>query len=188
MRCWLAMGVSALLVLGAGCATPHDARRTLLERTSAEVAYNLPAPQVMDAARAVLKEQGYVLAPGGGPTSLRTQWKLVGDLDTLTRWTKVLVIGQHRADGRFVVRAQQVLWVTGGRTASHPGMASSVGGAGKRVNEGATNYVQGEPYSPAKPVFRRALDLEWAILQHLDPEFADHVEQQVDLYLASTHR
>lgn len=188
MRCWLAMGVSALLVLGTGCATPLDARRTLLERTSAEVVYNLPARQVMAAARAVLDEQGYVLAPGGGPTSFRTQWKLDGDLDTVTRWSKVLVIGQQRADGRFVVRAQQVLWVTGGRAASHPGMASSVSGAGKRGSEGATNYVPGEPYSAAKPVFRRALDVEWAILQHLEPQFAAHVEQQVDLYLASNHR
>jgi hypothetical protein len=189
MRCWLAVGMSAFLVLGAGCATtPQDARRTLLERTSAEVAYNLPARQVMDAARAVLDEQGYVLAPGGGPTSLRTQWKLNGDLDTVTRWSKVLVIGQYRADGRFVVRAQQVVWVTGGRAASHPGMASSASGAGKRGSEGATNYVQGEAYSPAKPVFRRALDLEWAILQHLEPQFASDVEKQVDLYLASSRR
>jgi len=185
MRCWLAVGMSAWLVLGAACATSQDSRRSLLERTSAEVAYNLPAKQVMDAARAILDEQGYLLAPGGGLTSLRTQWKLSGDLDTLTRWSKVLVIGQYRADGRFVVRAQQVLWVTGGRAASHPGMASSVSGKGKRGGEGTTNYVQGEAYSPAKPVFRRALDLEWAILQHLEPQFAANVEKQVDLYLAS---
>lgn len=188
MRCWLTVGMSAFLVLGAGCAASQDARRILLERTSAEVAYNLPARQVMDAARAVLDEQGYVLAPGGGPTSIRTQWKLIGDLDTLTRWSKVLVVGQHRADGRFAVRAQQVLWVTGGRAASHPGMASSVSGAGKRGSEGATNYVPGEPYSPAKPLFRRALDLEWTILQRLDPQFAANVEKQVDLYLASKRR
>jgi len=188
MRCWLAMGMSAFLVLGAGCATPQDARRSLLERTSAEVAYNLPAKEVMDAARAVLNEQGYVLAPGGGPTSIRTQWKVSGDLDNLARWSKVLVIGQYRADGRFVVRAQQVLWVTGGRSASHPGMASSVSGGGKRGSDGATNYVQGEPYAAGKPVFRRALDLEWAILQHIEPQFAANVEKQVDLYLASNPR
>src|SRR5690349_5894786 len=128
MRCWLAVGMSAFVVLGAGCATSQDARRTLLERTSAEVVYNLPAKEVMDAARAVLGEQGYVLAPGGGPTSIRTQWKVSGDLDHLARWSKVLVIGQYRADGRVVVRAEEVLWVTGGRAASHPGMASSVSG------------------------------------------------------------
>jgi hypothetical protein len=181
------MAVSALLVLGAGCATTSDnTRRTLLERASAEVAYSLPAQQVMDAARAVLDDQGYVIAPGGSAHSLRTQWKLAGDLDTLTRWTKVLVVGQHRADGRFVVRVQQVLWVTGGRTASHPGMASS--GAGKRGSDSATNYVPGEPYAAGKPVFRRALDLEWAILQHLEPQFAADVEREVDIYLASNRR
>jgi hypothetical protein len=114
--------------------------------------------------------------------------KLEGDLDTLTRWSKVLVIGQHREDGRFVVRAQQVVWVTGGRTASHPGLGSSVSGSSKRGNDGGTNYVQGEPYSPAKPVFRRALDLEWAILKHLEPQFAAEVEQQVDLYLSNNPR
>ncbi len=180
------MVVSALLVLGTGCATPAINRSTLLERTSAEVAYNMPAQQVMDAARAVLDEQGYVLLPGGTPISFRTQWKLEGDLDTLARWTKVLVIGQYRTDGRFVVRAQKVTWVTGGRSASHPGMASS--DAGKRGSEAATNYVPGEPYAAGKPVFRRALDVEWAILQHLEPEFASNVERQVDIYLASNHR
>jgi len=46
----------------------------------------------MDAARAVLDEQGYVLAPGGGPTSIRTQWKLNGTRHP-HRWSKVLVIG-----------------------------------------------------------------------------------------------
>ncbi len=185
MRCWLAMAVSGLFVLGTGCATQSNVRQTLLERTSAEVAYSLPADQVMGAARAVLNDQGYVIAPGGGPHSFRTHWKLAGDLDTLTRWTKVLVVGQHRADGRFVVRAQQVVWVTGGRTASHPGMGNSVSGGGKRGSDGAVNYVQGEPYAAGKPVFRRALDLEWAILQQLEPEFATEVEQQVDIYLAS---
>jgi hypothetical protein len=188
MKCWLALGGSALLVLGAGCATPQSERRLLLERTSAEVAYALPAEQVMDAARAVLDEHGYVLAPGGGPHSVRTHLKIVGDLSSTARWSKVLVMGQHRSDGRFVVRAQQVTWVTGGRTDSHPGMASSVSGAGKSSSDGASNYVLGEPYSPAKPVFSRALDLEWEILQHLEPQFAVEVEQQVDLYLADTRR
>jgi hypothetical protein len=187
MRCWLAMTVGALLLLGTGCATTRE-RQTLLERTSAQVAYNLPSQQVMAAARAVLDEQGYELAPGGSAFSLRTQWKINGDFNTLTRWSKVLIIGQHRADGRFVVRAQQVQWVTPGRTASHPGMSSnSVSGAGKRGSDGASSYVAGEPYSPAKPVFSRALDMEWAILQHLEPHFATQVEHQVDIYLAHPH-
>jgi hypothetical protein len=180
------MGLGTLLLLGAGCATTsQDERRWLLERTSAEVSYDLPLKQVMDAARAVLDEQGYLLAPGGSPNSLRTQWKIAGDFDTLTRWSKVLVVCQPRADGRLVLRAQQVTWVTPGRTASHPGMASA--GAGKRGSDAATNYVPGEPYSPAKPVFSRALDLEWAIVQHVDPQFAAQAEQQVDLYMASKH-
>jgi hypothetical protein len=183
------MGVIALLALGSGCAASQEARRDLLERTSAEVAYKLPAEQVMDAARAVLDEQGYVLSPGGGPHSLKTQWKLDGDLDTLTRWSKVLVIGQYREDGRFVVRTQQVTWVTGGRTASHPSMGGQARNGDKRGNDGGgTNSVQGDPYGSAKPVFRRALDVEWAILQRLEPQFAAHVEQQVDLYLSNSPR
>ncbi|MDY7226667.1 hypothetical protein [Hyalangium rubrum] len=157
----------------------------MLERTSAEVTYSLPAEQVMEAARAVLNEQGYVIAPGGGPLSVRTHWKLEGDLDTLTRWSKVLVIGQHQSDGHFVVRAQQVVWVTGGRTAPHPGMGGSSGDAGKRGSDGATHYVQGDPHSASKPVFSRALGVEWEILKHLDPQLAANVEQQVDIYLAN---
>jgi len=182
------MGVSTLLVLGAGCATTSNERRTLLERASAEIAYEQPARLVMDTARAVLDEHGYLLAPSRGRNALRTQWKIDGNLETTARWSMVLVMGQYRADGRFIVRAQQVMWATGGRTASHPGMASSVSGAGKRGSDGATNYVPGEPYSPAKPVFSRALNLEWEILQRLEPAFAAEVEKQVDIYLASQHR
>lgn len=187
MRSWLVMGLGTVLLLGSGCATTQrDERRWLLEHASAEVAYDLPLKEVMNAARTVLDEQGYLLAPGGSPNSFRTQWKIVGDLDTLARWSKVLVICEPRADGRLVLRAQQVTWVTPGRTASHPGMATA--GAGKRGSDAATNYVDGEPYSPAKPVFSRALDLEWAIVQHLDPQFAAEAEQQVDLYMAGNNR
>lgn len=189
MRHGLALSVSALLVLGAGCATTGTAkeRRTLLERASAEIAYEQPARVVMDAAKAVLSDHGYVLAPGRGTNSMRTQWKIDGDLEMTARWSKVLIVGQYRADGRFIVRAQQVLWVTGGRTASHPGMASSVSGGGKRASDGASNYVPGEPYSPAKPVFSRALNLEWEILQRVEPGFASEVEKQVDIYLSNPH-
>ena len=182
MRGWFAMGVSALLALGTGCATTSE-RRIVLERASAEVAYEQPARIVMDAAREVLDERGYLLAPTRERNALRTQWKVDGDLETTARWSKVLIIGQYREDGRFIVRAQQVTWATGGRTASHPSMAGS--GAGKRGSDSATNHVPGEPYSPAKPVFSRALDLEWEILRRVEPTFASEVEKQVDLYLAN---
>ena len=187
MRYGLALGVSALLVLGTGCATTGSDRRVLLERASAEIAYEQPARVVMDAAKAVLSDHGYVLAPSRGTNALRTQWKIDGDMEMTARWSMVLIVGQYRADGRFIVRAEQVLWVTGGRTASHPGMASSVSGGGKRASDGATNYVLGEPFSPAKPVFSRALNLEWEVLQRVEPRFASEVEKQVDIYLSSKH-
>ncbi|MFL5346746.1 MAG: hypothetical protein ACJ8AT_18345 [Hyalangium sp.] len=187
MRCRLALAVGALLVLGTGCSTTNAERRVLLARVSSEVAYNLPPQQVMDAARAVLDERGYEPDPGSSPNAVNTRVKVDGDYDTLTRWSKVLVIGQQRSDGRFVVRTQQVTWVTPGRAASHPGMASSVGNPGKHGSDGTTNYVAGEAISPAKPVFSRAFDIEWDILQHLEPRFAAQVEKQVDIYLASNH-
>jgi hypothetical protein len=187
MRCGFALGVGALLVLSAGCATTHNERRVLLERVSAEAAYTLPPQQLMDAARAVLDERGYEPAPGGSLCSVRSRVKVDGDYDTLTRWSKVLVVCQERPDGRFVVRAEQVTWVTPGRAPSHPGMASSAGNPGKHGSDGGTNYVLGEPIAAGKPVFSRAFDIEWDILQHLEPGFASNVEQQVDLYLASNH-
>lgn len=122
MRCWLALGVGAFLVLGTGCATTNHERQVLLERVTTEVVYNMPPKQVMDAARAVLDERGYLPAPGGSLNSVYTQWKIDGDLDHLARWSKVLVIGEQRSDGRYVVRAQQVTWVTPGRADSHPGL------------------------------------------------------------------
>ncbi|WP_044198805.1 hypothetical protein [Hyalangium minutum] len=185
MRCGLVLSVSALLVLGAGCATTGNERRTLLERASAEIAYEQPSRIVMDAAKGVLRDHGYVLAPSRGKNALRTQWKIDGDLETTARWSKVLIVGQYRSDGRFIVRAEQVVWATGGRTAAHPSIAN--GDAGKRGSDSATNYVPGEAYSPAKPVFSRALDLEWEILQRVEPRFANEVEKQVDIYLSGPH-
>lgn len=182
MRCGLVLSVSALLVLSAGCATTGNERRTLLERASAEIAYEQPARIVMDAAKDVLRDHGYVLAPSLGQNALRTQWKINGDMETTARWSKVLIVGKYRTDGRFIVRAEQVVWATGGRTASHPSIAN--GDAGKRGSDSATNYVPGEVYSPAKPVFSRALDLEWEILQRVEPRFANEVEKQVDIYLS----
>ncbi|MBN1204603.1 MAG: hypothetical protein JXB05_06735 [Myxococcaceae bacterium] len=186
MKCWHVLGLGAFLLLGAGCATTNE-RRVLLERASAEVAYALPPEQVMDAARAVLKDRGYLLAPSRSPHTLRTLWKIAGDFDMTARWSLLLVTCQQRADGRFILLTQQATYVTGGRTAPHPGSASSVSGGVKRGNEGTTNYYAGDPYSSAKPVFSRALDIEWEILQRLDPQTAAEMEEQVDIYLSNPH-
>jgi hypothetical protein len=35
-----------------------------------------------------------------------------------------------------------------------------------------------------RSVLRRELGLEWAIMRRLNPEFAERVEAQVDVYLA----
>jgi hypothetical protein len=185
MRRWLAMGVGALLFMGAGCATTHDARRELLARASAEVAYDVPPKELLEAARAVLSDQGYVLAPSRSSLALRTLWKIDGNPDFASRWSLVLVMVEQRADGRCVVRTQQATHTTVGRAASHPSFSGGQADGKNGKEGGSTSYVAGEPLSAAKPVFSRALDLEWEILTRVAPRFAANVEKQVDIYLAS---
>lgn len=185
MRRWLAVGVCALLFMGTGCATTVDTRRMLLERASAEVAYDLPPKEVLEVAQAVLSDRGYLLAPSRSPLALRTQWKIVGDFDFAARWSLVLVMVEQRADGRSVVRTQQATYATVGRTAPHPSFSGGKADGKDGKEGGTTRYVAGDPHSAAKPVFSRALDLEWEILTRLAPRFASNVEKQVDIYLAS---
>lgn len=77
MKPWLMAMVGALLMTG--CA--GSPRKTLLERTSSYVVYDLPAQQVMDAAEKVLGARGYALLPSTDPLFLHTPWKVTGNCD-----------------------------------------------------------------------------------------------------------
>lgn len=170
-----------------GCATTPT-RQALLESTAEHVLYRLPPARVMEAARDIVDERGYLLLPSNTPNYLRTQWKIDGNLDVGARWSRYLVQVHPLPDGQVAVRAYAIKYTTIGRTAAHPGF-----GAGRKEQRGrkgqetgATDgtYVAGDPMSAAKPTVLRASELEWAILERLNPRFAVRTKAQVDQYLS----
>lgn len=188
MQRWLVMGL--LPLVAAGCATtpaspPAPTRQALLERASNHVLYRRPPEEVMAVARTVLDKQGYTVLPTADPYYVRTAWKVDGNMDISSRWSRVLLQGRKLADGRFLLRAFEQVNTTVGRAPAHP----SLGGGNRDANKGGeganTNYVQGEALFAAPIVTRRSASVEWAVLSRLEPRFAETVEQQVDVYVAN---
>ncbi|MCE9669608.1 hypothetical protein LY474_17575 [Myxococcus stipitatus] len=169
-----------------GCATPQ---KVLLEQTSSYVVYDLPTGTVMKAAEEVLGERGYALLPSKDPRFVHTPWKVDGNFDMGSRWSRLYVEAQPRPDGRLRVRAYELYASTyGGRSQLLPAMPADQNYAPDEVpNNGPTVLLAAEPTLPmrsSRPVMRRNQELEWAILERLNPEFAGHVKEQVDLYVA----
>lgn len=168
-----------LLLLGVtGCATP---RKQLIERSAAYVAYSLPSEKVLEAAREVLKERGYLILESKDPNYVRTDWRTKFDdsLDAGALRERHFVVGKEIEDGRYVLTAYRLTYTTIGRTAPHP--------ASYRTNEatGVQRMVKGDPLSNARPALARDLELEWQILSRVSPSIARELETQVDEYLGT---
>jgi hypothetical protein len=177
---WLSVVLLGLLFLaGAGCAANN--RQHLLERSAAYVAYSLPPEQLLEAAREVLKEQGFLVIESRDPLYVRTAWRVKFDdsLDIGALRERQFVMAKELEDGRVVLNAYRMTYTTIGRTADHP--------ASYQKNE-ATGYqrmVKGDPLSNARPVLARDLELEWQILSRVSPSVAHELESQVDDYLGT---
>lgn len=185
---WLLAVVVACALTG--CAS--SPRKALLERTSSYVVYDLPAQQVMDAAEQELGERGYSLLPSTDSLFLHTPWKIRGNFDVFTAWSRVYVEGRKLPDGRLVVRAWQVAANLPARSQALPGFSLSGGAEPENVpNNTPTVLLATEPVlgrNTHRSVLRRDLELEWAIMRRVNPEFAGRVEEQVDVYLAHAPR
>ncbi|AGC45999.1 hypothetical protein MYSTI_04707 [Myxococcus stipitatus DSM 14675] len=187
---WLAVAAKVVAALClAGCATPQ---KVLMERTSSLVVYDLPAMEVMKAAEVVLGERGYALLPSTDPYFLQTTWVATGNFDMGTRWSRLFVEGRIRADGRFSVRAYEMAATTFARTQALPSaLVHTSHGFIDDVPNGSPTVLLSEPElqaRSARAAVRRELELEWAILEHVNPTFAGRVKEQVDLYVARAPR
>ena len=79
----------------------------------------------MDAADHELGERGYALLPSTNPLFLHTPWKVRGNHDVFTSWSRVYLEGRKLADGRLVVRAWKVAANIPARTQLLPGPFST---------------------------------------------------------------
>lgn len=181
----LLMALAGALLM-TGCAS--SPRKTLLERTSSYVVYDLPAQQVMRAAEAELGARGYSLLPSTDPNFLQTPWKIYGNFDVYTAWSRRYVEGHKLPDGRFVVRAYETAANIPARTQLLPGFAPSAPvNPDEQPNTTPTVLLATEPVlgrNSTRAVMRRDLAFEWAIMERLNPEFAGRVKEQIDYYLA----
>jgi hypothetical protein len=166
-----------LALLAVGCAH-GPSRETLLERNAGVHSYALPPEQVWKLANQLLREEGYREGePQSTPYVVRTPWKRLSSADVGAVFQRYLLMGQQLEDGRFDVRYFLITYTTVGRTADHPGM-----GGGHR-DARSQNTIAGQPHSPVKPVVKRDLAKEWALLRRLEPERAAQLEAKVDQYL-----
>lgn len=161
-----------------GCATSE--RRELLERSAAQVAYRLPAEQLLEVSRELLKERGYLILESRDPNYVRTSWKAKFDesLDIGGVRERHFVISKELPDGRVVLNAYRAVYTTIGRTAPHPASTQT---------DSKTGYqpmYDGDPLSYVRPEVVRDLELEWQLLSRVSPSTARELEDQVDEYLA----
>lgn len=197
MKRRLAMLAAVGLLLGTvGCATARDARKDLLEGTSSQAVYKLPPQKLLQEVSALLEEQGYRLLPSADPHYVHTTWKINGPVEMGAHWTRVLVQVVPLENGRTMVRAYRMVYLTNGLAPSHPGYfagtkegkegGSEGGGTSSKAGSSgqAGTYVLGEPLSPTKPILERAGDFEWALLARVAPAMATYLEHRVDAYLA----
>ncbi|MFY0526845.1 hypothetical protein ACN28I_28150 [Archangium gephyra] len=166
-----------LLLGGTGCAT--NKRQHLLERSAAYAAYRLPPEQILETARELLKERGYLILASTDPHYVRTDWRTKFDetLDVGGVRERHMVMGKQLADGRFILNVYRITYTTVGRTAPHPAAFQS------KDASGVQKMIKGDPLSYARPVLVRDLELEWQILSRVSPSIARELETQVDEYL-----
>jgi hypothetical protein len=173
--------LGGLILAGMGCATE---RQHLLERSAAHVSYSLPSEQILGVTRELLKERGYLILESRHPLYVRTSWRAKFDesLDIGASRERHLVMVKQLDDGRFVLNAYRLSYITIGRTAPHPTAPSNSDGTG------AQRMAKGDPLSYAPPELDRDLELEWQILSRLSPAVARELESQVDQYLTTGSR
>ncbi|MCY1078566.1 hypothetical protein [Archangium lansingense] len=180
IRALLPLTLLGLLLLGVtGCATSK--RQDLLELSATYVAYRLPPEQLLESARDILQERGYVILPSTDPNYVRTTWRVKFDdsLDIGALRERQFVMAKQLDDGRFVLNAYRLTYTTIGRTAPHPATF------GANDTSGVQKMVKGDPLSNARPVLIRDRELEWQILSRVAPSIAHELESQVDEYLGT---
>lgn len=177
------VAAAGLLLGAAGCALTPDPQKDLLEGASSHAVYRLPPEQLLTTARQLLTEQGYELLPSSDPLYVHTTWRISGNLEVGASWSRLLINAHRLSDGRTMVRAYRMSYITNGRAASHPGMNADSKDNKNSEGGGGGRYVAGEPLSPTKPTLRRAADFEWDLLSRVEPRFAAHLQQRAEGYL-----
>lgn len=176
------------LLAGPGCASSN--RETFMRERAAEHVYERPMPEVWAAAKQLLTDQGYTGREVQGGLVFVTEWKDVsGESSVGSRFTRYLVEGKVLGPTRSIIRYTQVMRATGSTGAgvgntepsTHSGMGNirpSAEGEGSPMPQPGS---EGRGPQSALASGKRDLEMEWKLLQKLEPAKARNIESEAFL-------
>lgn len=176
------------LIAGSGCAASN--RETFMRDRAAEHVYERPMAEVWAAAKQLLTDEGYTGREGQGGYVYVTEWKDVsGESSVGSRFTRYLLEGRELGPSKSIIRYTQVMRATGSTGAgigstepsTHAGMASLNAGGESEGGAMPTSGSEGRGPKSALASGKRDLEMEWKLLQKLEPAKARNIESEAFL-------
>jgi hypothetical protein len=166
----------------AGCAA-EPPRAKAIDHYAGSYIYHHPTDEVTAAVQRLLEDRGYEVMPIMQGEALRTEWKeVIGTEEVATVYERYFVLVQRLTGEHTRVAAMKLQYSTVGMESYHPTAPFHSDAEGRSVN--TVTYEKGwRPLQMGKPIAKRALDLEWALIRRLDPDRARQIEATVDYRL-----
>jgi hypothetical protein len=176
------------LVSGLGCASMN--RENYIHQKASEIIYERPMPEVWTAAQQMLTEDGYSGRQAPEGWVYITEWKenTGGSLATRT-YTRYLVegrpLGQTKSSIRFVKATRSAGASSAGMgnadPNTHAGMSNLSAGGTSESKISSQNMAQSQEGIGGKTSLAsgtRDLEMEWRLLQRIDPQRAKSIEAE----------
>ncbi len=172
---WVA-GILALLLVGCSAA---QRRENYLRDRAAEYVYPYPLYDIWPRVKGVLESRGYSWREAPGRFVLETEWKENGGGALSYSYTKLLVEGLRLKRGGTLLRVMR------SEASSQPAAVNYAGPSGpitstKAANDAMVDALQTNTTGMTQTQRRafRDLELEWELLQTIDPESAKALEAE----------
>ncbi|HSP78753.1 MAG TPA: hypothetical protein VLQ93_09505 [Myxococcaceae bacterium] len=155
----MSLVVVAAAVLVTGCAATR--RQAYIQEKASQYVYGKPLAEVWPQVRTLLQQKDLPLREAPGTYEIATDWHQVGAPSTLgTSFVRYLVRGREAGPARSAVEVFRQ-----NRTVSGPGAMDSRTGQAQEIGNDTTSM-------------QRDHELEWELLQRVDPEGAQALEAE----------
>lgn len=145
----------------AGCATAR--REAYIQDKAAQHVYRKPIAEIWPQVRSLLQEKELELREAPGGYEISTDWQMVGAPSTLgTAYVRYLVRGKQPSPAMSAVEIFKQ-----NRTESGQGPMDARTGQRQQIGNDVTNMV-------------RDMEMEWELLQRLDPEGAKALREDAE--------
>jgi hypothetical protein len=157
----LSLVVLAVASLAAGCAAAR--REAYIQDKASQYVYRKSIGEVWPQVRMLLKEKDLPLREAPGAFEISTDWQMVGAPSTLgTNYVRYLVRGRQPSPTMCAVEIFKQ-----NRTESGQGPVDARTGQRQSIGNDTTNLV-------------RDVELEWELLQRVDPEGAKTLREEAE--------